>query len=249
MKTNVMIVRQDGVAVRYDSKGETGVVKAQGIFLPSLYAIKEVLNTIPTDSIVDTTTIYVADALRGLCTGNAIEYVKTGKTASGTALTQDEINAVKEVYELYGSRILNVVFKEIKFIKRDDVALQDLKKQALAELNKQPKSAGSAGTQTIMVDPSADIRAMLQEAYKTALTAMDTEKMMFLMEQLKSLPAPVAQTVTSGSPGTRPSFDSVEDLVNYHTNDVEQNTGEVVDNTTDKEQTPVFQEGTQEITW
>lgn len=246
---NVMIVRQDGVAVRLSDKGDKGVVKAQGIFLPSLLAIKEVLTSIPSDSIVDTVNIYVADALAGLVSGSAKEYVKTGKTKSGTVLTQDEINAVKEVYTLYGARVLNVEFKQIKYIKKGDTALQELKKLALAELNKLPKTVGSAGTQTIMVDPNAEIRNMLQDAYKTALASMDVEKMAFLMEQLKSLPEPVAQTVSSSNNYSTPKFDSVDDLVNYHTggDNQEEDQEEVVDETT--LETPDFVEGQEEITW
>ena len=119
---NVMIVARQGNAVAL-GEGTKICKSATGVFMPSLEALKEVLMAIPTEP-CETVNIHIMDTIQGLVSGSAVEYVKTGKTLSGNALTNEEIESFKEVYKLYAERILNVRFSLVKYIRKDDTRKQ-----------------------------------------------------------------------------------------------------------------------------
>ena len=201
---NVMIVARQGNAVAF-GEGVKICKTSTGVFMPSLEALKEVLLTIPTEP-CETVNIHIMDTIQGLVSGTAVEYVKTGKTLSGTTLSTDEVEAVKEIYKLYAERILNVRFSLVKYIRKDDTANQNLKKQAYDELASYEKTAGVSRGTAVTVDPDKELREMFDAQIKEAMTAGDLAKVKDLMEMRKSLREP--EVVSSTPSRVQPTFEN-----------------------------------------
>ena len=201
---NVMIVARQGNAVAF-GEGVKICKTSTGVFMPSLEALKEVLLTIPTEP-CETVNIHIMDTIQGLVSGTAVEYVKTGKTLSGTTLSTDEVEAFKEIYKLYAERILNVRFSLVKYIRKDDTANQNLKKQAYDELASYEKTAGVSRGTAVTVDPDKELREMFDAQIKEAMTAGDLAKVKDLMEMRKSLREP--EVVSSTPSRVQPTFEN-----------------------------------------
>ena len=201
---NVMIVARQGNAVAL-GEGVKICKTSTGVFMPSLEALKEVLLTIPTEP-CETVNIHIMDTIQGLVSGTAVEYVKTGKTLSGTTLSTDEVEAFKEIYKLYAERILNVRFSLVKYIRKDDTANQNLKKQAYDELASYEKTAGVSRGTAVTVDPDKELREMFDAQIKEAMTAGDLAKVKDLMEMRKSLREP--EVVSSTPSRVQPTFEN-----------------------------------------
>lgn len=201
---NVMIVARQGNAVAL-GEGIKICKSATGAFLPSLEALKEVLEGISTEP-CETVNIHIMDTIQGLASGTAVEYVKSGKTLSGTTLTTDEIEAFKAIYKLYAEKILNVKFSLVKYIKKDDVANQNLKKQAYDELASYEKSAGVARGTAVTVDPDKELREMFDAQIKEAMEAKDMATVKDLMAMRKELREPEV-VMSQNNTNVRPSFE------------------------------------------
>lgn len=211
---NVMIVARQGNAVAL-GEGVKICKSETGVFLPSLEALKEVLKGIPTEP-CETVNIHIMDVIQGLTSGTAVEYVKSGKTLSGTTLTTEEVSAFKEVYQLYAERILNVKFSLVKYIRKDDTANQTLKKQAYDELASYEKTAGVSRGTTVTVDPDKDLREKLTELMNKALEEGDFDKYDKLNERRAQLKTP--EVVSSGpAPRMQPTFDTHTDVEDTNT--------------------------------
>ena len=201
---NVMIVARQGNAVAF-GEGVKICKTSTGVFLPSLEALKEVLMSIPTDP-CETVNIHIMDTIQGLMSGTAVEYVKTGKTLSGTALTAEEVESFKEIYKLYAERILNVRFSLVKYIRKDDTANQNLKKQAYDELASYEKTAGVSRGTAVTVDPDKELREMFDAQIKEAMLNKDMALVKDLMEMRKALREP--EVVSSTPQRVQPKFES-----------------------------------------
>lgn len=208
---NVMVVSRQGNAVAL-GEGLKICKSATGIFMANLEAIKEVLESVPVEP-SETVNIHIMDTVQGLQTGAAVEYVKTGKTLSGKTLTTEEMEMFKEIYKLYAERILNVRFSLVKYIKKDDAANQNLKKQAYDELALYEKSAGvSRGTvQTVVVDPDKELREKLTELMNKALDEGDFDTYDKLEARRDKLKKAEAIVVSGTSSVSTPSFENTTD--------------------------------------
>lgn len=202
---NVMIVTRQGNTVAL-GEGIKICKSGTGVFMSNLEALKEVLLAIPTEP-CETVNIHIMDTIQGLVSGTAVEYVKSGKTLSGTTLTTDEIAMFKEIYQLYAERILNVKFSLVKYIRKDDVANQNLKKQAYDELALYEKSAGVSRGTAVTVDPDKELREMFDAQIKEAMANKDMATVKDLMEMRKSLREPEV-VMSNNSNRTAPSFES-----------------------------------------
>lgn len=194
---NVIIVSKGNTAVAVGDNNQATITKnGVGAFLANLEVVKEILLTIPTEP-SETVHVYVPDMIQGICSGSAIEYVKTGKTASGNELSAEEKNAFAEFYKLYAERILNVRFTQFKYIAKDNVELQNLKKKAWDSLNS-ASVATSVTTQTI--DPDKAIREALDVQIVKALSEGNMEMYTMLKaERDKLTPAQVVSVPVAGT--------------------------------------------------
>ena len=194
---NVIIVSKGNTAVAVGDNNQATITKSGvGAFLANLEVVKEILLTIPTEP-SETVHVYVPDMIQGICSGSAIEYVKTGKTASGNELSAEEKNAFAEFYKLYAERILNVRFTQFKYIAKDNVELQNLKKKAWDSLNSASVTT-SVTTQTI--DPDKAIREALDVQIVKALSEGNMEMYTMLKaERDKLTPAQVVSVPVAGT--------------------------------------------------
>lgn len=194
---NVIIVSKGNTAVAVGDNNQATITKSGvGAFLANLEVVKEILLAIPTEP-SETVHVYVPDMIQGICSGSAIEYVKTGKTASGNELSAEEKNAFAEFYKLYAERILNVRFTQFKYIAKDNVELQNLKKKAWDSLNS-ASVATSVTTQTI--DPDKAIREALDVQIVKALSEGNMEMYTMLKaERDKLTPAQVVSVPVAGT--------------------------------------------------
>lgn len=194
---NVIIVSKGNTAVAVGDNNQATITKSGvGAFLANLEVVKEILLTIPTEP-SETVHVYVPDMIQGICSGSAIEYVKTGKTASGNELSAEEKSAFAEFYKLYAERILNVRFTQFKYIAKDNVELQNLKKKAWDSLNS-ASVATSVTTQTI--DPDKAIREALDVQIVKALSEGNMEMYTMLKaERDKLTPAQVVSVPVAGT--------------------------------------------------
>lgn len=194
---NVIIVSKGNTAVAVGDNNQATITKSGvGAFLANLEVVKEILLAIPTEP-SETVHVYVPDMIQGICSGSAIEYVKTGKTASGNELSAEEKNAFAEFYKLYAERILNVRFTQFKYIAKDNVELQNLKKKAWDSLNS-ASVATSVTTQTI--DPDKAIREALDVQIVKALSEGNMEMYTMLKaERDKLVPAQVVSVPVAGT--------------------------------------------------
>lgn len=194
---NVIIVSKGNTAVAVGDNNQATITKSGvGAFLANLEVVKEILLAIPTEP-SETVHVYVPDMIQGICSGSAIEYVKTGKTASGNELSAEEKSAFAEFYKLYAERILNVRFTQFKYIAKDNVELQNLKKKAWDSLNS-ASVATSVTTQTI--DPDKAIREALDVQIVKALSEGNMEMYTMLKaERDKLTPAQVVSVPVAGT--------------------------------------------------
>lgn len=204
---NIMIVAKQGNALALGDMEGTIAKSATGSFLPNLLVLKEVLSAIPTE-IGETVNIHLMDTVQGLVSGSALEYIKTKKTASGKDMSQEEVDMFKEIYTLYAERIFNVRFSQVRFLKKDDVALQEMKKKAYDALDSHMASNG-LGTATT-VDPDKELREMFDTQIKEAMAAKDMDLMKSLMEMRKELKEP--QVVSTGRSSYAPTFEANKDV-------------------------------------
>lgn len=218
---NIIIAQTQGKAVAVGDNNFATIKKAGvGNFLACLEVLKEILSSIPTEA-SETVHIYLPDMLQGITTGSAIEYVKSGKTGSGKDLSPEEIAGFKEFYEMYAQRILNVRVSLSKYIKKDATALLSLRNNAWKTVNSFNAGVNTnTAVATTIVDPNAELKAMIDKQILEALTAGNMEQVMTLTTYKNSLPAPtvVANTVANtnsvapaGSEVVMPTFDDEAD--------------------------------------
>lgn len=206
---NIIIAQEQGKAVAVGDNSFATVKKtAEGNFLPSLSILNSILDTIPTES-GETVHIYLPDMIQAIVSGSAIEYVKTGKTGSGNPLTAEEIAGFKTFYNLYAGRVLNVRFSIAKYIKKDNTALIALRNNAWNTV-KNWSVAGTV-TQTTVVDPNAELKAMIDKQILEALTTGNMEMVTNLTTYKNSLPAPTVVTSNTSTTSNYVAIPKFED--------------------------------------
>ena len=180
---NVMVVNRKGKAVAVVPTGEPIIVEGVGSFV-GIKAINACLKDIPVEAAGETVHFYIPDVLQGIIGGAATEYIKTGKTGTGTVLTAEEIKDFKEFYKLYAERILNVRFSLAKYVK--DANLIQLRTKAWNILS-QNSVATPANT---IIDPDKELREALGKKMLEAIDNGNMELYAVLKAERDKLKAP-----------------------------------------------------------
>lgn len=240
---NVMVVNRKGKAVALTNAGEPIIVEGVGSFV-GIKAINNLLKDIPVEA-GETVHFYIPDTLQGITTGASVEYVKTGKTGTGTALTAEEVEDFKEFYKLYAERILNVRFSLAKYAK--DQSLIQLRSKAWNLLSQTNIVATPTNT---IIDPDKELREALGKKMLEAIDSGNMELYAILKEERDKLKAP--EVVTNSAP--KVEYDASkweEDKATYITpssrNTVADTNTVVNDNDTDITEVPEEAEGN--IAW
>ena len=240
---NVMVVNRKGKAVAVVPTGEPIIVEGVGSFV-GIKAINACLKDIPVEA-GETVHFYIPDVLQGVVGGAAIEYVKTGKTGTGTVLTEEEVNDFKEFYKLYAERILNVRFSLAKYAK--DQSLIQLRTKAWNLLSSQTNTVATP-TNTI-IDPDKELREALGKKMLEAIDNGNMELYAVLKAERDKLKAP---EVVANSTKVEYDASKWEDKATYITpssrNTVANDTNTVNDNN-DTDITEVPEEAEGNIAW
>lgn len=242
---NVMVVNRKGKAVAVVPTGEPIIIEGVGSFV-GIKAINACLKDIPVEAAGETVHFYIPDVLQGIIGGAATEYIKTGKTGTGTVLTAEEIEDFKEFYKLYAERILNVRFSLAKYAK--DQSLVQLRTKAwnlLSQVNT------VTNTNTI-IDTDKELREALGKKMLEAIDSGNMELYAVLKAERDKLKAP--EVIVSNS-APKVEYDASkweEDKATYITpssrNTVANDTNTVNDNN-DTDITEVPEEAEGNIAW
>ena len=238
---NVMVVNRKGKAVAVVPTGEPIIVEGVGSFV-GIKAINACLKDIPVEAASETVHFYVPDMLAGITTGASVEYVKTGKTGTGTVLTAEEVEDFKEFYKLYTERILNVRFSLAKYAK--DQSLIQLRSKAWNLLSQTNTVATPANT---IIDPDKELREALGKKMLEAIDSGNMELYAVLKAERDKLKAP---EVVANSAKVEYDASKWEDKATYITpssRNTVADTNAVVDNDTDITEVPEEAEGN--IAW
>lgn len=211
---NVVLVFKGNHALALDNAGTVIKKTSTGSFLANLETLAEVLNTIPVGDVApEVTTIYIPDFIQGIASGTALDYIRTGKTKSGTQLTGQEMQAFKDVYKMIAERIYNVRLNLAKFIPKTNTELIALRTNAYNALTNYVATnggmtMGGMAQASQLVDPDKALREALDAQIIEAINKGDMDKMMQLKAMRDTLKqptmvqgtAPVAQPTNSYVP-------------------------------------------------
>lgn len=211
---NVVLVFKGNHALALDNAGTVIKKTSTGSFLANLETLAEVLNTIPVGDVTpEVTTIYIPDFIQGIASGTALDYIRTGKTKSGTQLTGQEMQAFKDVYKMIAERIYNVRLNLAKFIPKTNTELIALRTNAYNALTNYVATnggmtMGGMAPASQLVDPDKALREALDAQIIEAINKGDMDKMMQLKAMRDTLKqptmvqgtAPVAQPTNSYVP-------------------------------------------------
>lgn len=190
---NVVLVFKGNQAVALNNNGVSIKKTSESSFLANLEAIKDVLNEVPVSNdgniANEVTAIYVPDFIQGLVSGTALDYIRTGKTKSGSVLSAKEVEGFKDVYKMLADRILNVKINLAKYIPKANTELITLRTNAYNTLTNYVASSvnvnsnnGAINTQQLL-DPDKALREALDKQIIEAITCGDMVK----MSQLKTV--------------------------------------------------------------
>ena len=235
---NVMVVNRKGKAVAVVPTGEPIIVEGVGSFV-GIKAINACLKDIPVEA-GETVHFYIPDVLQGVMGGAAIEYVKTGKTGTGTALTEEEINDFKEFYKLYAERILNVRFSLAKYAK--DQTLVQLRTKAWNLLS---QTNTVANTNTI-IDPDKELREALGKKMLEAIDSGNMELYAILKGERDKLKAP---EVVANSTKVEYDASKWEDKATYITPSSRNTVANDTNTVNDNNDTDITEEAEGNIAW
>lgn len=240
---NVMVVNRKGKAVAISTTGEPIIVEGVGSFV-GIKTINNLLKDIPVEA-GETVHFYIPDTLQGITTGASVEYVKTGKTGTGTVLTAEEVEDFREFYKLYAERILNVRFSLAKYAK--DQSLIQLRSKAWNLLSQTNTIATPANT---IIDPDKELREALGKKMLEAINSGNMELYAVLKAERDKLKAP--EVVTNSAKVEYDASKWEEDKATYiapsSRNTVANDTNTVNDNN-DTDITEVPEEAEGNIAW
>ena len=241
---NVMVVNRKGKAVAVVPTGEPIIVEGVGSFV-GIKAINACLKDIPVEAAGETVHFYIPDVLQGIIGGAATEYIKTGKTGTGTVLTAEEIEDFKVFYKLYAERILNVRFSLAKYAK--DQSLIQLRTKAWNLLSSQTNTVATPAN--TIIDPDKELREALGKKMLEAIDSGNMELYAVLKAERDKLKAP---EVVANSAKVEYDASKWEDKATYITpssrNTVANDTNTVNDNN-DTDITEVPEEAEGNIAW
>ena len=198
MKTNNVIITLGGnnaILMTEGSYAKQGykAFSASSSFIAALQALDFILDKVSNNDTIDekVSNIHVPDMLKGFAMGTFREYLRTNKTSSGRAFTEEEKQLVSSVAMKMMNKGLNCVVNESKFFPKELKAMKDLAIKVAKEYKAQaPQAAPQAQNQPQAKSP---VVAKLEELMTKALEEGDFDTYDKLEARLNKLTsAPVA---------------------------------------------------------
>ena len=195
---NIVIIAMNNVSVAVvvnNGKNQYKATQASTNKIALLENIKSALSGIPTNDNTDTDIRQIIVGSKspviGLVTGTWRQYIRTGKTAKGNEIPQEELALWNEIASLYAERCFNVQFTSDQFIGKNDRTTKDLiavawelVKQEVRKPNNMEQPSKPQVAQAPVANPAV---AKLQELMAKALDEGDLDKYDALEERLNRL--------------------------------------------------------------
>ena len=195
---NIVIIAMNNVSVAVvvnNGKNQYKATQASTNKIALLENIKSALSGIPTNDNTDTDIRQIIVGSKspviGLVTGTWRQYIRTGKTAKGNEIPQEELALWNEIASLYAERCFNVQFTSDQFIGKNDRTTKDLiavawelVKQEVRKANNMEQPSKPQVAQAPVANPAV---AKLQELMAKALDEGDLDKYDALEERLNRL--------------------------------------------------------------
>lgn len=200
MKTNNVIITlgaNNAILMTENSFAKQGykAFSASTSFIAGLQALDFILDKVSNNDTLDekVSTIHVPDMLKGFAGHSFREYIRTNKTSSGRAFTEEEKQLVLSVATKMMNKGLNCELKESKFFPKELKPMKDLALKTAKEYKSQAPQQTAPQTQ-----PQQDPIALIGIQIAEAAAAGDMEKVMALTTALNALKA--AQQVQPQAP-------------------------------------------------
>ena len=186
-----------------NGKNQYKATQASNNKMALLENIKSALSGIPTNDNTDTDIRQIIVGSKspviGLVAGTWRQYIRTGKTAKGNEIPQEELALWNEIASLYAERCFNVQFTSDQFIGKNDRTTKDLiavawelVKQEVRKANNMEQPSKPQVAQAPVANPAV---AKLQELMAKALDEGDLDKYDALEERLNRLTGTKAPVV------------------------------------------------------
>jgi hypothetical protein len=222
----IVLVGKDNVAIKMNQEGKF-VTKTSADTTGSLVELLiQSLENVSDNSALaeEITTIYVSGHIKALVTGTAINYIREGKTGSGTELSAETVALFKKAMQLIGAKNFNVVLKDAQYVSKKDTTTKALvekawevcKKKALAA----PAVAAAPQAPAVVANPKIVAKiAEVEEQIMEAIMEDDAELEANLNVKLGKLKA-MLETST-GVPATQaPAVEEQADFTPEPASDV-----------------------------
>ena len=191
MKTNNVIITLGGnnaILMTEGSYAKQGykAFSASSSFIAALQALDFILDKVSNNDTIDekVSNIHVPDMLKGFAMGTFREYLRTNKTSSGRAFTEEEKQLVSSVAMKMMNKGLNCVVNESKFFPKELKAMKDLAIKVAKEYKSQAPVAQPQAPAQPAVNPLID---KLQTLMAKALEDGDFEAYDKLEERYNKL--------------------------------------------------------------
>ena len=177
-------------------KGQYKLFTASSSMAAGLMAMEYLLNTASDNATIDkdVLAIYVPDTLKGFAGKAYVEYIRTGKTASGRAFTTEEKELVLKVATLLCTKGLNVRATESKYMTKDLAEFKNTVLNIAKDLKVNAPAPQAAPVQ--QTNPNQKMIDKLQEKMAQALDDCDFDLYDKLEERLLKLTGTPTSTST-----------------------------------------------------
>jgi hypothetical protein len=223
----IVLVGKDNVAIKMNEEGKfvtkTSADTTQSLLELLVQSLENVSdNATFTDAV---TTIYVSGHIKGLATGSAVNYIREGKTGSGTELSKENVELFKKALQLIGTRNFNVVLKDAQYVSKKDTTTKALVEKAWEVCKKKAAVAPSVATPqapTVVANPKIVAKiAEVEEQIMEAIMEDDAEleaslnvklgKLKAMLETSTGVPAPVVEEQVEIKKEEKNDWDDVEE--------------------------------------
>lgn len=151
------VVNEKGVSLITNLDGDNSWYQNDSIVDSSLEAVIDKVESIPentTEIISKPVRILLPRSISGLANGNLIDYIRTGKTVSGTDLPKERIESMCKLMKLMSTRYANVELVADNNIRRDEregivAKAWDVFKEEISKATR--RGFGAESTQQVVV--------------------------------------------------------------------------------------------------
>lgn len=148
---NIFVVGKENIALKMNDEKKAFVMEGADTVEALLLVVKDSLEKVPLndDMSQEPVMIFLPGYIKGIASGNVINYFRNKKTGAGDAdgkeISESNLALYKEVMEMYGARCLNVAFRDAQYISEKEKSLKDMNNLAWDAVKKHAKERALKG--------------------------------------------------------------------------------------------------------